>query len=55
MISIGIFDRSFRLLFRTIELLWNLLEHGDEEQISDQLNSRVTMRFVVRSLMKFFR
>lgn len=35
-----------RLLFRTIELLWNLLEHGDEEQVSDQLNSRVTMRFV---------
>lgn len=33
----------FRLLFRTIELLWNLLEHGDSQQISDQLNSRVTI------------
>ena len=33
----------FRLLFRTIELLWNLLEHGDPQQISDQLNSRVTI------------
>ena len=37
-------NRSWvRFLFRTIELLWNLLEHGDEEQISDQLNSRVTI------------
>ena len=38
--------RWIRLLFRTIELLWNLLEHGDAQQISDQLNSRVTIRLV---------
>ncbi|CAF4677864.1 unnamed protein product, partial [Rotaria socialis] len=31
------------LLFRTIELLWNLIENGDDEQVADQLNSRVTM------------
>ncbi|CAF2714410.1 unnamed protein product [Rotaria sp. Silwood2] len=31
------------LLFRTIELLWNILEEGTDEQICDQLNSRVTM------------
>jgi len=36
-------DSTGELLFRTIELLWNLLENGDEEQIIDQLNSRVTI------------
>ncbi|CAF4352042.1 unnamed protein product, partial [Rotaria sordida] len=30
-------------LFRTVELLWNLLEYGPDEQICDQLNSRVTI------------
>ncbi len=40
-----------RLLFRTIELLWNLLEHGDEEQISDQLNSRVTMSLLQEAFL----
>ncbi|CAF0790318.1 unnamed protein product [Didymodactylos carnosus] len=36
-------DPSGELLFRTIELLWNMLEYGDEEVISDQLDSRVTI------------
>ncbi|CAF2057881.1 unnamed protein product [Rotaria magnacalcarata] len=36
-------DPSGELLFRTIELLWNLLENGDDEQVADQLNSRVTI------------
>ena len=35
-----------RLLFRTIDVLWNLLEYGDEGQICDQLNSRVTLRLI---------
>ncbi|CAF4303340.1 unnamed protein product, partial [Adineta steineri] len=36
-------DPTGELLFRTIELLWNILEQCDEEQISDQLDSRVTI------------
>ncbi|CAF3352412.1 unnamed protein product [Rotaria sp. Silwood1] len=36
-------DPSGELLFRTIDLLWNLLEYGTDEQICDQLNSRVTI------------
>lgn len=38
--------KIFRLLFRTIELLWNILEYGDEEQLCNQLNSRVTIRLI---------
>ncbi|CAF1002747.1 unnamed protein product [Rotaria sordida] len=36
-------DPTGEHLFRTVELLWNLLEYGPDEQICDQLNSRVTI------------
>ena len=29
----------FRLLFRSIEILWNLLEFGDRKQVAEQMNS----------------
>ncbi|UJR26392.1 hypothetical protein I4U23_007724 [Adineta vaga] len=36
-------DPAGELLFRTTEVLWNILDLGDEEQISEQLDSRVTI------------
>ncbi|CAF0835162.1 unnamed protein product [Adineta ricciae] len=44
-------DSTGELLFRTIETLWNILEHGDEEQISDQLNSRVTISLLQEAFL----
>ncbi|CAF1089108.1 unnamed protein product [Rotaria sordida] len=44
-------DSSGELLFRTIELLWNLFEYGDEEQISEQLNSRVTISLLQEAFL----
>lgn len=34
-------DPSGRLLFRSIEILWNLVENGNKEEVSRQLNSLV--------------
>ncbi|CAF5132343.1 unnamed protein product, partial [Rotaria magnacalcarata] len=42
---------SFRLLFRTIELLWNIFENGDEEQIGEQLNSRLTISLLQEAFL----
>ncbi|CAF1072360.1 unnamed protein product [Adineta steineri] len=44
-------DSTGEFLFRTIETLWNILEHGDEEQISDQLNSRVTISLLQEAFL----
>jgi len=47
-INAFLFINISRLLFRTIDLLWNLLEYSDEEQIINQLNSRVTLRLIIK-------
>jgi len=37
-------DCSFlRLIFRSVEILWNLLEYGDRNQVAQQLNSLVAI------------
>ncbi|PIK43058.1 putative cilia- and flagella-associated protein 69 [Apostichopus japonicus] len=36
-------DPSGRLLFRSIEILWNLIENGNREEVSRQLNSLVCL------------
>jgi cilia- and flagella-associated protein 69 len=31
------------ILFRSIEIIWNLLENGDQYQVADQFNSLVAI------------
>ncbi|CAF3323798.1 unnamed protein product [Rotaria socialis] len=44
-------DSTGELLFRTIELLWNIFENGDEEQIGEQLNSRLTISLLQEAFL----
>jgi len=38
-------DPSGQLLFRSVDILWNLLEFGDQEELAEQLNSLVCIRY----------
>lgn len=42
----------FRLLFRSIEILWNLLENGDKKQVAEQLNTMVAISELRESFLQ---
>lgn len=38
-------DPTGLLLFRSTEILWNLLENGDEIELANQLNDVICIRY----------
>ncbi len=42
----------FRLLFRSIEILWNLIENGDKKQVAEQLNTMVAISELRESFLQ---
>ena len=46
-------DASGQLLFRSVDILWNLLEYGDPAPLSSQLNNFVCIRYVLHIFPQF--
>ena len=41
-----------RMLFRSIEIIWNLLENGDKNKVADQLNSLVSVNQIREAFLQ---
>jgi cilia- and flagella-associated protein 69 len=40
------------MLFRSIEIIWNLLENGDKNKVADQLNSLVAINQIREAFLQ---
>lgn len=45
-------DPTGQLLFRSVDILWNMLENGDQGQLAEQLNNLTCIRYCVRPKKK---
>lgn len=41
-------DPTGQLLFRSVDILWNMLENGDQGQLAEQLNNLSCIRYCDR-------
>ena len=39
------YDSSGELMFRSVDVLWNLLENADREEVASQLNNKTCIRY----------